>query len=134
MPVVEDLITYLDPLIAEAAGVDLVEGPMPELPDNCVALTATGGEVAEYTMGGELAPTDLEYSHVQMMVRNTLMASSISRAMAIHALLNNLGRRTINGRTYHHVRAMDGEPHSLGQDQNARWRRVVNYRVYKAAG
>lgn len=137
MPVIDDLITYLDPLVSESATANpptLVEGPMPELPNDCVALTTTPGEPAEWVMGAELSLPDLEVAHVQLMVRSTSMATATSRALAYHLLLNNLGKRTISGRTYFDVRSMDGEPYSAGQDVNLRWRRVVNYRVMKASG
>lgn len=137
MPMVEDLIAYLDPLVTEsAAGTEpsLVEGPIPEKPDVCVALTSSPGELPEWTMGPELSAPDIEIGHVQVLVRHTTMAACIAKALAYHGLLNNLGKRTINGRVYFDVRTMDGEPYNMGQDQNARWRRVVNYRVRKTSG
>jgi hypothetical protein len=133
--VVDDLIAYLDPLIAEVSstGTDpnLMEGPMPETPDTCVALTHYAGEADDRSMGASLAPADLETSRVQVMVRSKLMVTAKTIAAAIHARLNRLQGLTgaVSGARYKVIEAIDGRPYSLGQDTNHRFRRVANYRV-----
>lgn len=138
MAVVDDIIAYLDPLLAWATAAaptpDLVEGPMKELPAACVAVTHYGGEPGEYVMGPSLSGPDLEVARVQVMVRHPLMATAKTRAAEVHALLNNLGDQVLSGKKYHRIAAIDGPPYSLGQDANSNWRRVANYRVEKAAG
>ncbi len=137
--VVDDLIAYLDPLIAavSSTGTDpnLMEGPMPETPDTCVALTHYAGEADERSMGGSLAPADLETVRVQLMVRSTLMATAKSLAADVHARLNRLQNLTgaTSGARYKVIEAIDGRPYSLGQDKNHRFLRVCNYRVRFAA-
>ena len=134
MPVEADLVAYLDPLVSETAGTDLFEGPIPELPNACVVLQHTGGQDGEYVMGPSLTTPDLERVRVQLMVRNPAKATAVSRANAVHALLDNLGPVTLSTRLYHRVHSIDGPPHSLGQDVNLRWRLVANYEIEKARG
>lgn len=138
MAVEPALVAYLDPLIAETAGTDLFEGPMPELPDAAIALTHDGGEAADgRVMGASLAADGLvEIAHVQMMVRGAVgdKAGPRTRANAVHALLDSLGPVTLSSVLYHRVESMDGEPWCLGQDDNGRWRYVANYRVQKGRG
>lgn len=134
MPVQADIVSYLDPLIAETAGTDLFEGPMPESPDNAIAITHYGGEPAEdRVMSASLTAPGIEVPHVQVMVRNTAMATAQTRAAAVHALLDGFFG-TISGRNYYNVESLDGEPFCLGQDANQRWRWVSNYRVEKTRG
>lgn len=134
MPVQSDLVSYLDPLIAETAGTDLFEGPMPELPDNAIAVTHYGGEPAEdRVMSASLTAPGIEVCHVQVMTRNAVMATGKTRADAVHALLDGFFG-TLSGRNYYGVESIDGEPSCIGQDQNQRWRWVSSYRVQKQRG
>lgn len=134
MPADTHLVAYLDPLIAETAGTDLFEGPMPELPDACVALTLYGGEEGDRVMAASLTAPATEPALVQLMVRNPAKGTAATRAYAIHALLDNLGPTTLSGVLYHHVSATEGAPICIGQDQNLRWRYVASYRAVKGRG
>lgn len=134
MPLGADLVAYLDSASSLTAGTDLFEGPMPELPDACVAITPTGGEGGEYTMGASLSSPGLEMARFQLMVRHGTQATCVSNANTYHALIANLGPTTLSGRLYHHVEPIDGEPYSIGQDENLRFRYVSNYRAWKARG
>src|SRR6185295_17962759 len=119
------LIEYLSPLVSEVAGVTLFEGPIPELPDDCVVLTIYDGEPGEYVMGGSLEGLDMETVYVNVHVRNALMTTAKRRAKAYYDLLENYNG-SIAGITYHRVYSIDGPPKSLGQDQNARWNFYFN--------
>jgi hypothetical protein len=134
MAVGADIVAYLDTATSLTAGTDLFEGPLPELPDACVAITPTGGEGGEYTMGASLSAPGLEMTRFQLAVRNAVQATAISNANSYHALLANLGPTTLSGRLYHHVEPIDGEPYTIGQDDLMRWRYVANYRAWKARG
>ena len=134
MPADTDLVTYLDSATALTAGTDLFAGPMPELPDNCVALTHYNSQRSDdYTMGASLSAPGLEMEDVQLMVRNTSRATARTNADAYHALLANLHSATLSGRTYYRIDE-EGTPYSIGQDQNGRWRFVANYTVKKGRG
>lgn len=127
-----DLITYLDPLVSETAGTDLLEGPPPEQPDNLVSLTHYAGEPAEdRVMGPSLTPPGIEVALVQLLVRNADMATAKSKADAYHALLDNLNG-TLNGRVYFQVESLESMPHSLGQDGLGLWNFVTNFRCQHA--
>jgi len=127
-----DLITYLDPLVAEAAGTDLFEGPPLELPVNVVVLTHYAGEAAmDRAFGPSLTAPGVEVARVQLFVRNTVMSTAKTRADAIHALLDGFAG-TISGRTYFFITAIDGAPSSLGQDSRGNWRWASNYRIQYA--
>jgi hypothetical protein len=137
VPVVSDLITYLDPLVAETStgtAPTLVEGPMPESPDDMVALTHFASERSDdYTMSASLSAPGSELERVQVMSRAGLMSTARTRANAFHVLLDNLQSVTISGRVYFAIES-DGPPFSLGQDINARWRFVASYIVRKQRG
>lgn len=138
MPVEPALVTYLDTQLSETAGTDLFEGPMPESPDAAMAVTHYGGEPADSrVMGASLANNGLvEQPHVQLMTRGAVndKAGPRTRALAAHAVLDGYGPGTLSGVLYHSIESLDGEPYCLGQDQNQRWRYVVNYVVKKARG
>lgn len=122
-----DLITMLDPLVAEAAGTTLFEGPPPELPDSLVVLTHYGGESGDgRVMGPSLTAPGVEVSLVQLFVRGTVMATVKTRADAYHALLD--GYNGSATRTYFNIESVSGMPHALGQDGAGRWRYTANYR------
>lgn len=135
MAVEADLVSYLDTQSAlVTAGTDLFEGPMPELPDACVAVTHYNSERSdEYTMGASLTAPGYEVEWVQLMVRHGTKATAKSTADTLHALLDNLQGVTINTRLYFQIDS-NGPPFSLGQDANLRWRYVSNYQVRKARG
>jgi Bacteriophage minor capsid protein len=132
-----DLISYLDPLLAESstgAAPTLVEGPMPEFPDAMVALTHYMSQPSDdYVMGPSLSAPGSELESVQVMSRSALMSTAQARADACYSLLDNLQNQTIGPRVYFHITS-DGPPISLGQDQNARWRYVANFHCRKQRG
>lgn len=141
MPVEPAIVAYLDPLITESASTNpptLYEGPMPEAPDACIAITHAAGEAADgRVMGASLANEGLvEQPHIQVMVRGVAndKAGPRTRAFAVHAVLDGYGPGTLSGVLYHRIESLDGEPYCLGQDQSLRWRYVANYRVMKARG
>ena len=134
MAVEADLVAYLDTQLSETAGTDLFEGPMAELPDNQIVVTHYASEESDdYTMGASLSAPGSEIVMVQVMARNTVKATALARAQAAHAKLDNLQNQTLSGRSYFTIEAQ-GEPFSLGQDQQHRWRYVANFRVRKARG
>lgn len=135
MPAEADLVAYLDPLVAETGGTDLFEGPMPESPDNCIAVAHYDSPALnDRVMGGSLANNiGVSIVMVQVMARNTSKTTAQSKAQGYFNLLDNLGPVTLTGRLYHSVEG-EGEPFNLGQDQNGRWRYAFNVRVEKARG
>lgn len=134
MAIGTDVVTYLDANSALTAGTDLFEGPMPEMPNSCVAVAPTGGEEGDYTMGASLSAPGVEITRFQVMVRDAAQATCVSTANTVYALLANLGPVTINSRLYHNVESIDGEPYFIGQDKNELYRYVFNMRAWKARG
>lgn len=129
MSLATDLIVYLDALVSETAGTDLFEGPSVELPDNTVIVTHYGGEaVQDRTMGASLTTSGVEVGSVQVLVRNTVMATALTRAEVIHALLDNFNG-TWNSRTILQCISINGMPFSMGTDKLGRFRYVANFRV-----
>lgn len=135
MPAEAALVTYLDALLTEAAGTDLFEGPMPESPDNCVAVAHYDSLSPEgRVMGASLSDNaGLWPVSVQIMARNVSKTAAEARARAYLDLLDNLGPVTLSGVLYHSCEA-DGEPMNLGQDANMRWRFAFNLTCRKARG
>lgn len=135
MPAAEDLIAHIAPIVGDTPATNVFKGPMPETPDACVVLTHYSGESGiDRVMGPSLTPPGMEVAYVQLAVRNPVNATGEAKAKAWHNQLDGLGPIESNGRTYHNVEAIDGEPVSLGQDQNARWLFIGNYRVSKDRG
>lgn len=128
-------MSYLDGVLAETAGTNLFEGPMPEAPDNCLHVAHYDSlEAADRVMSASLANQQAVWpAMVQVMARNTDKTQAEARARAAFDALDNLGPTTLGGVTYHSVEA-DGEPMSLGKDGNERWRYVFNVRVEKQRG
>jgi hypothetical protein len=140
MAVEADLVAYLASAgLGLTAGATLFEGPPVELPDNVVVITHTGGEApgsddGNEVMGPSLEAPGYEIVRIQLFVRHTVKATAVSTALACHAKLAGLHSQTLSTRTYYRIDSMDGEPYSLAQDQNGRWRMVSNYTVRKARG
>lgn len=134
MAVEADLVAYLDPLIAEAGGTSLFEGPPSETEANAIFIAHYDSEKSDdFTMGPSLDPPGSELESVQVTVRNTVRATAVSRANAIHALLDNAQNLSIGGRTYFRIES-DGPPAGLGQDELGRWIFVASYHVRKHRG
>lgn len=134
MPADSDLVAYLDSATSLTSGTDLFEGPMPELPDNCVVVTHYNSQRPDdYVMGASLSAPGYEIEDVQLMVRNTSRATARANADTYHALLANLHSMTLSTRYYYRIDE-EGTPFSIGQDKNGRWRFVANYSVKKARG
>lgn len=140
MPAEAALVAYLDPLVTETAGTDLFEGPMPEFPDNCVAVAHYDSQAPEgRVMGASLSDNaGLWPVSVQVMARNVSKTTAEARCRAYLDLLDNLGPVTLSGVLYHSCEA-DGEPFNMGQDQGGaegqgRWRFAFNLTCRKARG
>jgi hypothetical protein len=134
MPADSDLVTYLDSATTLTSGTDLFVGPMPEMPDNCVAVTHYNSQRSDdYAMGASLSAPGYEIEDVQLMVRNTSRSMARADADAYHALIANMHSATLSGRAYFRVDE-EGTPFCIGQDQNGRWRFVANYEIKKARG
>jgi len=141
MPVDTDVIAYLaaQGSLSLTAGTNLFEGPLGEdlSTDPEVAITNTNSEPSdEYVMGPSLTAPGFEIEAFQVMVRSGTKGTAHSKALAIHALLDNLGPVTnfaSTGRTYFHIES-EGPPHNLFQDKNGKWRYAAEYHVRKARG
>lgn len=135
MAVEADIVAYLNGQAGLVSATNLFEGLLPEDPAACVAVAPTGGELSDdYVSGASLDAPTMEYSRFQVMVRDATMAAARTTAHAVYALLANLGPTTLSTRTYNHVESIDGEPSLIGQDQQARWEYVMNFRAMKARG
>lgn len=131
MSVESDIVAYLDSVTSLTAGTDLFQGPLPELPNDCVAITHTGGEQGDYTMGASLSAAGIEMSRFQLCVRRTARATAFTDANSYYALLANLGPVTLtSGKIYQNVESLDGQPYNLGQDAQDMWRVVCNFRAW----
>lgn len=129
-----DLVTYLDSQLSETGGTNLFEGPAPETPDDLIAVSHYASEPSDaYVMSASLTAPGYDVERVQVMARSTVKATAHTRALAAHAVLDNLHGVTMSGRVYFGIES-DGPPFNIGTDQNMRWRYVANYTVKKARG
>ncbi len=134
MPLEADVVTYLDGASALTAGTDLFEGPMPESPDDAVAVVSIGSLPSDdFTMDPSLTAPGSELERFQVMTRATTRAAAITQSYAVHALLDNLQNTVLSTRTYFHV-VSEGPPSLLSQDLNHRWRYTAEYTARKARG
>lgn len=130
-----DLVAYLDTNSSYTAGTDLFEGPMPELPDSCVAVTHYASEESDdWSMGPSLSAPGSELLRVQLMVRHGTKATAQANGLTLHQLLRNMQGVTMTSGKVVLAVEDQGEPLNLGQDPNLRWRCASNYRVRKQPG
>lgn len=133
-----DLVTYLaaQGSLGLTAGTNLFEGPMPEAPDACVAVTHYSSEATDdFTMGASLSLPGSELFRVQLAVRSdrpeVANCKSVAEALAAaaHRFLENL--QNLTGASGKLIFAMvsDGPPANVGRDLNERWRYTANYGV-----
>lgn len=136
MPLEADIVSYLDANTTLTAGTTLFEGPCPENEGQAetVGVVHYASEQSDdYSMSASLTAPASELESFQVMTRNSVRATAITRANEIHGLLDNAQNIVINGRTYFHITS-DGPPQHLSQDTNERWRRIASYRARKQRG
>lgn len=134
MPAEAAIVAYLDTILSETAGTDLFEGPLPEVPINCIAVTNFDNSAAlDRVMSGSLVNQQAVWpAHLQIAVRNTDKATAISRAKAAFDALDNFAG-TLSGVTYHNIEAQ-GEPAFLKKDANESWVYIFDIVAEKQRG
>jgi hypothetical protein len=134
VPAEQAIVAYLDTVLTETAGTNLFEGPMPETPEDCIAVTQYDAQEAEdRIMAGSLVNQQAVWPcQIQVMARSASKNTAQARAIAAFDALDNLGPVTLSGVTYHSVEC--SEPFNLGQDVTHSWRWAFNATVRKGRG
>ena len=119
----DDLYDYL---IANGVTVPIQKGSMAETPDAVLAFRETGGFAGQYVMlaGGGV----IEEPTVQILARAKAYDVAESLIRSVSSLLDGVRNASINGVTYHWVRAMQ-PPMLLERDANQRFVLVFNVHV-----
>src|SRR5262245_56993919 len=121
-------------LIAQSVGVSgstaswcVTMDYMPASPDRAIALYETGGFPNDRGQGLQDRPT------FQVIIRGPRHGYSTARTKmsAARTALDGIGPVTLSGRRYTDLEAQ-GEPLSLGPDQNERPRVSMNFTAYRS--
>ena len=123
MPVDKDIAEYLEDLGHGTVGTDIFVGWMPDSPDNCIVVTATGGQPPEMCV-------ELESPGFQVRVRNTSSSAGWTAANNILDDLHDLTNTTIESRMYHYIKAQQSV-NRLGKDGQDRSLFSINFIAFK---
>jgi len=132
---IKSLALFLEDKIPElTVGVNFFAGFRPQkAPDSCVVLLETAGGESNYYV------RDLEFLHVQVVVRGRTLFEARNLARKIHAVLHGVAGVTVGiSPTFYFVGGITAIsiPQYIGQDDNRRFEMSTNYRVayYKTTG
>lgn len=128
MPMLEDVGTYIVAnSLAQGEGVDLYANNAPASPDNLTVLTESTGFAPERTMG-RIA---LEVVNLQVLVRDINSSNGESRIRAIFFLLDRFTGLLVPSGVRIAQMLARSSPFTLGQDEEGRYKYVVNFIVWR---
>jgi len=121
---VDDIADYLATAMTRTVGTNITQDIMPETPDDCIALTAAGGESPDLV-------ASIEFPTLQVIVRAATRATAKANANTVYTTLHGASELTLNSRRYLFIKA-NHAPECLGRDKNNRISYVINFKVIKA--
>ena len=131
--VLSELVAFLAAEGLGTAGTDLFFGRMPDTPDACGCVYATGGLAPDQGFGS--AAVRFESPGIQIVFRGAALDYDTPNANARTAWTSLAGvnpQTALTGTTYHWVHATQSQPFLLGEpDEKQRFRIVCNYIVEK---
>jgi hypothetical protein len=123
MPADSDIVDYLATGGYGTKGTSIFYANMPDTPDNCITVIQTGGHKPEPW-------EDLEYTGLQVIIRNSDPDTARTNADGILAYLAGKTHLTINSRRYHWIEAQ-GSPSDGGYDEEMRRLFTIGFIVCK---
>lgn len=131
MSLVDDIGDVLSSGGLGAAGTDLFKTFLPDAPDACVAVFATGGMAPAHAMGAGPGGAVAERPNLAVWARAARSDDAAFTARKAFLLLDKLSR-TVNGVQYLGVFALQS-PFELKRDVTGRPIWACNYSVVRAA-
>lgn len=107
------------------------KGFLPELPDDALLLSETGGLPPVHAMSGSAGNAVEERPSVQVMRRSPVYNRARAEMNVIVKLLDGFGDRSINGTRYLWIAAKQS-PFPLPTDASGRFLQVCNFDIAKA--
>ena len=104
-------------------------GDLPDTPDNCIVLYATGGLGTLHNIGVATNKA-AEQQSIQIRVRNTDYATAVSEANEIKDILDGYNNTIVNTDLYQSV-FLDSDILSLGKDDRGRTNLTINFTLKK---
>lgn len=133
----DDIVDLLSTSGVGTVATNLFVGDVPDIVDQAIAVRETGGAFTVHTFGSGpsgaygAGSAALEQPRVQVVSRATAYATARAKMQDAFNVLDGRRQRTINGVTYHWIRAVQS-PFDLGRDQNGRQRFACNFDIVKA--
>lgn len=121
---VDELATYLQTQGFGTVGSTLFKGSSPDVPDNLVVITDTGGFPNVLNSKG----AKLEVITVQILARNKRQELARDALLNIQADLHQLVDTSLGTFTIIAARAFD-RPSVIGRDGKERWNLTSNYEI-----
>jgi hypothetical protein len=134
--VAQDLADVLSTGGIGTVGTDVFYGVLPDTVATGVAVVETGGSFSLHTMGPGPATTfgagvaTVERPRVQVFSRSPTYTTARAKAQDAFNLLDGLRDRTVNGRRYLWIAAVQS-PFDLGRDGNDRQQFAFNLDITK---
>lgn len=111
-------------------GTSIFKGDLPLAPDAAIAIWATGGGPAQWTIGDQALPA-WENPAIMVWVRDKKYTDSQATAESVKNVLDGVVGQTVNGVLYISIDLQSG-PAFLKRDENDRVYHSLNFRVRKA--
>ncbi|NBV78923.1 MAG: hypothetical protein EBR62_03550 [Verrucomicrobia bacterium] len=106
-------------------------GDLPERPVAAVCVTQTPRQGSQHTFGNTVGAPALEYLGFQIRVRAADYAAADALMEAVHAKLDGLRDKAMDGKQYHWI-ASSSSPYYLGPDEEQRPIFACNYDVKRS--
>lgn len=130
---VDDVMDLLTTGGAGTKGTDIFGGDQfPDTPSTAVMVRPYGGLAPLTTFGDTQGTATLEYPRIQIETRASGYVQARAKMELCFQALQNVKQKTINGKTYQWMYALQSEPIPLGKDDQQRTRLALNFECFKA--
>jgi len=130
--ILDDLADFLTSGAIATKGTNLFIGDrMPDSPDELVMIRLSVGMPGSQVMGQTAGSAVFDTTRIQLEARSSNYVGADTLLRSARGVLDQFSKRDINGTTYYYIRALQGDPLSLGVDEQRRSSVVMNYEVIK---
>lgn len=130
--ILDDLADLLTSGGVATKGTNLFIGDrMPDTPSELLMIRLSLGMPGAQVMGQSAGNAVFDTTRFQLEARSSNYVGADTLLRSARNVLDQLSKRTINGTTYYYCKALQGDPLSLGVDQERRSSVVMNFEVIK---
>ncbi len=121
----KDIAEYLEDQTIGTVGTDIFAGFMPDDPDNCIAIYQYAGNKPDLGQ-------DLDTPGVQIVIRNSVLATALTKAKTVFDTLHEATWITSmeSGKSYYYIEAT-GMPMQTASDKKGLHHIIINFMVTK---